>query len=332
MAQALVTGAAGFIGSHVARLLLAEGSEVRALVRPGEPLANLAGLDVEIVEGDLLDALAVDRAMKGVDALFHLAAVYATWMPDWRVIWEVNLQGSRNVLWSATRAGVGRVVYTSSIAAIGVLPGRAVSDESTPFNQYALGSPYVLSKYLSQQEALGFAKNGLDLVVVNPAFPFGARDIGPTPTGRIILDLLWGRTPFLIAGGVNIVDVEDVARGHVAAAKKGRTGELYILGNRNVTLSELADLVFDAAGLPRRRLPRVPKALLKGLSVGLTAAADHVTHRQPLSTAPEVEYASKYLYVDNAKARTEFNLSFTPVEESLSRAAQWFADNGYWKR
>ncbi|MBU2490266.1 MAG: SDR family NAD(P)-dependent oxidoreductase, partial [Proteobacteria bacterium] len=227
MTKALVTGAAGFIGSHVARLLLEEGTEVRALIRPGESFTNLAGLEVERVEGDILDPAAVDRAMEGVDVLFHLAAVYATWLPDWSVLWEVNLQGSRNVLWSAIRMGVGKVVYTSSIAAVGVLPGKALADETTPFNQYALGSPYVLSKYLSQQEALGFAKNGLDLVVVNPAFPFGAGDIGPTPTGRIILDFLMGKAPVIFHGGANIVDVEDVARGHVLAAKKGRSGEIY---------------------------------------------------------------------------------------------------------
>jgi len=328
MNRALVTGAAGFIGSHVVRELQERGVEVRALLRPGEPRVNLEGLaPLEILEGDVLDRAAVDSAMEGVDTLFHLAAIYAVWMKDWSRIYEVNMQGSRNVLWSAVRHGVGRVVYTSSIAAIGVAPGQQLSDETTPFNQYALGNHYVLTKYLSQQEALGFAEHNLDLVVVNPAFPFGERDRVPTPTGQIITDILKGHNRFYFDGGVNIVDVRDVARGHVLAAEKGRRGELYILGHANVTLEQLNRLVCRLAGLDRTLL-KFPVPAVKVAAVGLTWLADHLTHRPPLTTPKEVQYSSQYLYADVSKARRELGLEPTPMEESLERAIRWFRAAG----
>lgn len=329
MKRALVTGAAGFIGCHVVRELLAENVEVRALLRPGESRANLDGLDLEIVEGDLLDAAAVDRAAQGVDTLFHLAAIYAIWMKDWAPIYEVNLQGSRNVLWSALKRGVGRVVYTSSIAAIGLAPGRELSTEETPFNLYTLGNHYVLTKYLSQQEALGFAANGLDLVVVNPAFPFGARDIAPTPTGKIIIDMLRGATRFYFDGGINIVDVRDVARGHVLAAKRGRTGRLYILGNQNVTMEEFYALVARLAGTEDRTSFKVPVGLARSAASVLTWISNKKTHKPPLSTPVEVRYASNYLFFDNTRAKTELGLEPTPIEESLTAAIQWFRAHGY---
>ncbi|HDP25208.1 MAG TPA: SDR family NAD(P)-dependent oxidoreductase, partial [Deltaproteobacteria bacterium] len=221
MKKALVTGAAGFIGSHVVRELLGEGVWVRAMIRPGESTRNLDGLDVEQVSGDVLDPDAVASALTGVDTVFHLAAIFSIWMKDWRRIYEVNLQGTRNVLWAALKSGVERVVFTSSIAALGVNPSRELSSEDTPFNQYTLGNHYVLTKYLSQQEALGFANNGLDLVVVNPCFPFGPNDSVPTPTGQVIVDILKGISRASFNGGLNIVDVRDVARGHVLAALRG---------------------------------------------------------------------------------------------------------------
>jgi dihydroflavonol-4-reductase len=326
--RALVTGAGGFIGSHVVRELQARGVEVRALLRPGEPRDNLEGLaELELLEGDLLDPAAVDAAMAGVDTLFHLAAIYAIWMEDWSRIYEVNMQGARNVLWSALRHDVRRVVYTSSIAAIGVAPGRQLSDETTPFNQYTLGHHYVLTKYLSQQEALGFAQNGLDLVVVNPAFPFGERDLAPTPTGQIIIDILRGHNRFYFAGGVNIVDVQDVARGHVLAAERGRAGELYILGNANVTLEELTRLVCRVAGL-ERALFRLPVPVLRAAATGLSWVADRVTHRPPLTTPREVAYSSQHLFYDVGKARRELGLQPAPVEASLERAIRWFRRAG----
>ncbi len=329
MKKALVTGAGGFIGSHVVMELLERGVEVRALLKPGEPMINLEGLEIELIEGDLLDRDALERALDGVDTLFHLAAIYAIWMKDWSKIYEVNLQGSRNVLWAALRRGVERVVYTSSIAAVGISPGEAVSDETTTFNQHELGSHYVLTKYLSQQEALEFARNGLDLVVVNPAFPFGARDREPTPTGQIIIDIVKGLNRFRFDGGVNVVDVRDVARGHVLAAEKGRAGELYILGNQNISMEELGQLVLHVAGLDGRRLIPLPVPLMKTATSVLTLWSDKVSSKPPLSTPVEVEYSSNFLYFDSSKAQRDLGLELSPVEDSLERAIAWFRSRGY---
>ena len=328
MKKALVTGAAGFIGSHVVRQLLDENVSVRAMVRPGENTANIKELDIEITEGDILDPAAVKKAIDGVDTVFHLAAIYSIWMQDWGPMYEVNLQGSRNVLWGCLRAGVERVVYTSSIAAIGIAPGKELSNESTPFNQYNLGSHYVLTKYLSQQEALGFAANGLDLVVVNPVFPFGPGDIAPTPTGKMIIDIVKGVNRMTFNGGLNIVDVRDVARGHLLAAQKGKTGEIYILGNQNITIDDFMAMVYQALGRKPYYLPKIPTTLLKGGTYALRKWADHVSHKIPLSTPVEVKYASNYLFFDNSKAATELGLKFRPVADSIKDAIEWFTENG----
>jgi dihydroflavonol-4-reductase len=329
MKKVLVTGAAGFIGSHVVRQLLDTNTDVRALVKPGENTANIRGLDIEIMEGDILDKELIRTAVKGVDTIFHLAAIYAIWMPDWKWIFEVNLQGSRNILWTALKFGhIDRVVYTSSIAAIGTAPGKQPSNEDTPFNQYDLGNHYVLTKYLSQQEALAFAQNGLDLVVVNPAFPFGVNDIGPTPTGKMIIDIVSGLNLTAFDGGINVVDVRDVAKGHILAAEKGKTGERYILGNRNVTITELMQMVYKAAfGKEKAFIPKVPIGVLKGAAHALSFWADRVSKKPPLSTPVEIAYASNYLYIDNAKAKKDLGLDFRPVEDSIKEAIAWFKEN-----
>jgi dihydroflavonol-4-reductase len=328
MKKVLVTGAAGFIGSHVVSQLLDQNVEVRAFIKPKENTANIKDFDIEIMEGDVLDLAKVKKAIKGVDTIFHLAAIYAIWMENWKWIYEVNLQGSRNILWEAFKAShIKRVVYTSSVAAIGMTPDTKPSNEKTPFNQYDLGSHYVLTKYLSQQEALGFAQNGLDLVVVNPAFPFGFNDIGPTPTGKMIIDILSGINRTSFKGGINIVDVRDVAKGHILAAEKGKKGECYILGNKNVTIADFMKMVYKADGKQSPFIPQVPTSVLKGGTYALSFWADHISKKPPLSTPVEVQYASNHLYVDNSKAKKELGLKFRPVEDSLKEAIAWFREN-----
>jgi dihydroflavonol-4-reductase len=329
MKKALVTGAAGFIGSHVVRELLSEGVSVRAMVLPGENTRNIDGLDIQTVQADVMDRRSVEKAMKGVDTLFHLAAIYSIWMKDWKNIYEVNMAGSRNVLRAAKDAGVKRVVYTSSIAALGIAPGKELSAEETPFNQYDLGSHYVLTKYLSQQEALWFADQGLDLVVVNPAFPFGPRDVAPTPTGQLIVDILKGQNIFYFSGGINLVDVRDVARGHVLAAKKGKRGNKYILGNLNVTMKEFITMVYRAAGFRYRIRVRMPVPALKQAARVFKWWSDAVSHRPPLTTPVEVRYSSQYLFFDPSKARKELGLQPTPLEKSLRDSVEWFRKNNY---
>ncbi len=328
MKKALVTGAAGFIGSNVVRVLLEEGVDVRAMILPGEDQRNLAGIDVERVEANVLDVPSVEAAIKGCDTLFHLAAIFANWVPDRSVFFKVNLQGSRNVLWAARRAGVEKVVYTSSIAGLGVNPGQELSDEETEFNQWRNPSDYVLTKHLSQEEALTFAREGeLPLVVVNPCFPYGEGDVGPTPTGKIILDTANGVQLFTFDGGLNIVDVKDVAKGHVLAARKGRVGEMYILGNRNVTVTELLEMVVRVAGLEMKFL-KLPVSITKIVGTGFEKYAD-LTGKPPISTGKEISYSAQYLYYDISKARRELGYDPGPPEESIERALAWFRREGY---
>jgi len=330
MKKALVTGAAGFIGSNVVRVLLEEGVEVRAMIRPGEDARNLKGLPVEQVPGDVLDPPCLDRALRGCDTLFHLAAIYAIWLKDRSRIYQVNLQGSRNVLWAARRAGVEKVVYTSSIAGLGIKPGREPADEETGFNQFKLANDYVLTKYLSQEEALTFAREGLPLVVVHPAFPFGEGDVAPTPTGKLIIDAVNGKNPLYFAGGINAVDVMDVARGHVLAARKGAKGEKYILGNQNFTIQEFFQLVGKVAGVKTAYL-KVPIWAGRLAGYFMEKWADR-TGNPPLSTAKEIPYTAQYLFYNVTKAQVKLGLKLTPIEDSLKRAIDWFKKVGYIKR
>lgn len=323
-----MTGAAGFIGSHVVRELLAAGREVRAALRPGEDDRSLVGLDVERVAADVRDPDAVRAAVAGCDRVFHLAAVYALWLPDRRLMYDVNVTGTQNVLWAALRADVERVVYTSSIAAVGVPSGDTPADEATEFDQVGRTNDYVLSKWLAEEAAKGFAGNGLPLVIVNPAFPFGARDRAPTPTGQILIDVLTGRLPGVFDAGFNAVDVEDVARGHLLAEARGRVGERYLLADRNVTMREFVELVGRVAGV-KVRTRRIPLRLATAVGDLLDWRADRWTRRPPRLSGAALRYAGQSLYYDNRKAREELDLSFTPIEESIRKAVEWFRAEGY---
>lgn len=323
MKTALVTGAAGFIGSHVVDQLTKMGVTVRATALPHERTDNIEPFNPEIVRGDMLDKAFVSEVVQNVDTVFHLAAVYSTWMADWKPLWEVNLQGSRNLLWECYKSdSVKKVVFTSSLSAIGLLPGKASSTETTPFNQFD-GLPYILSKYLSQQEALEFAAQGLDLTVVNPAFPFGPGDVAPTPTGGIILKLIEGGARFSFPGGFNLVDVRDVAAGHILAAEKGRAGELYILGNENVTGEEFSKMCAEILGKSDRVIP-LPGLLVEGGAQLAQFIADNVTHSKPYINPKEVKYTSQYAFMDCTKARKELGYSPRDVRISLRDSIAWF--------
>jgi dihydroflavonol-4-reductase len=327
MQKALVTGAAGFIGSNVVRVLLEDGMDVRAMVLRGEDERNLDGLDIEKVPGDVLDVASLEAALKGCDTLFHLAAIYAIWARDRGIFYRVNLQGTRNMLWAAMRADLEKVVFTSSIAGLGVAPGKQLSDETTEFNQWGQGD-YIITKHLSQQEALTFAREGgLPLVVVNPCFPYGEGDVAPTPTGKIILDTANGMQLMTFAGGVNMVDVEDVAKGHLLAAKRGRVGEMYILGNENVTIRELLEMVARAAGLQIRFIT-VPVTVAKVAGLLFVKLAD-ITGKPPVTTAKEVAYSAQHLFYDVSKAKRELGYDPMPVEQSVERALEWYRREGF---
>jgi len=325
----VVTGASGFIGSAVVRRLLARGQKVRCVVEPGAKLDNLDGLDVEVVTADVNDRDAVERALDGCDTLFHLAAIYAIWLRDPALMYRVNVEGSKTVLWAAYHAKVRRVVYTSSIAAVGRGDKAQPVDETHEFSarDWDDGNAYIRSKWLSEKDALRFAHEGLPLVVVNPAFPFGERDIGPTPTGGIIVGALRKQMPGYVDAGFCAIDVDDCAEGHVLAAEKGRVGERYILGNHNVMMRDFYRTVGDVAGI---KIPdrRIPVAVAESVGWMMEKMAN-VTGKRPLATLKATRYAAHTHFFDNSKARRELGLPSTPLDVTIEKAVRWFRTHGY---
>jgi len=325
MAAVAVTGATGFIGSAVVRQLVEKGREVRAIVEPGANTKNLDGVNVERVTCDVCDVDKMARILGGCEALYHLAAVYKTWLPDPAVLYRVNLEGTTSTLLAADRAKVGRIVYTSSIAAVGLIEGGE-ADETTAFNLFDIANDYILSKWQSERIAMRFAEAGLPIVVVNPAFPFGPRDIAPTPTGKIIVALLRGEVPGVGPGGFCTIDVEDCAAGHLLAEEKGRKGERYILGNENVTLKQLFEIVGRVAGVKVPRIP-LPGRVGSTIALGMELWADHVSHKEPPATYRSLRYAQRCAFFSNAKAKRELGLPTRPIEDSIRRAVDWFRAN-----
>jgi dihydroflavonol-4-reductase len=323
----LITGATGFVGSHVARLLIGSGDSVRALVRPTSDLRALEGLPVERVAGDLRDAASLDRAMSGVRRVFHVAADYRLWSRRPDEIYESNVTGTRNLLDAARRAGVERFVYTSTVATIAVSRPGALPNEDTRATLNEMIGHYKRSKFLAEQEALAAAVDGLPVVVVNPTTPVGPGDSKPTPTGQIIVDFLSGRMPAYVDTGLNVVAVEDVAAGHLLAAERGRVGERYVLGGRNMTLKQILDVLSDVSrrAAPRLRIPHI---------VALAAAyADQtfswMAGREPRIPLEGVRMARHKMFVDSSKAARELGYETTPVERALERAVQWYERNHY---
>jgi dihydroflavonol-4-reductase len=324
---AAVSGATGFIGSAVVRQLIGAGRQVRALCEPGADTKNLDGLPVEKVTVDVCDFDGMSRALAGVTTFFHLAALYKLWLPDPAPIYRVNLEGTTTCLLAAERAQVGRIVYTSSIAAVGLRDDGQPSDETAAFNLYDIANEYILTKHLSERIALRFAQAGAPIVIVNPAFPFGERDIAPTPTGKIIVSVLKGEVPATAPGGFCAVDVADVAKAHVAAELKGRIGERYILGNHNVSFASFVRLVCEVAGIRAPKL-HVPSAVGTMMAYGFEAWSELVSHREPRVTVKAAAYMQRNVWFDGSKARRELGMPCTPLAESIGRAVRYFRDSG----
>jgi dihydroflavonol-4-reductase len=323
----LVTGATGFIGSAVARELSEKGTRIRCLVRETSSMKNLDGLYVEIAHGDISDIDSMHRAVKGCDRVYHLAAVYASWLPDPGLMYRANEEGTRNVLTACREAGVQKVVYCSSVAALGA-HGKTPADESAQFNLNSTKDHYYISKYRAEQVALEFARTGLAVVIVNPSNPIGVRDIAPTPTGALIINLTRGKFPGYVDGGINIIDVMDCARGIVAAMEKGRAGQKYILGNRNVSIKEYFDLIVKVAGKGKSPSLRIPSwmAVFSGLGY---QSLSRITGKPPVTSASWARVGSHYSWWDCTRAREELDLGQRPLEESIADAIRWFETNGY---
>ena len=323
---ALVTGANGFVGCYVVRALLARGTAVRALVRKGADLRALEGLSCEFAWGDLRDAAAVEQATRGCDEVYHVAADYRLWVLDPAPMYAANVEGTRNVLAAARRAKVRRVVHTSTVGAIGIPHGES-GREDTPVSLGDMVGPYKRSKFLAEQEALKAAREGVPVVIVNPSTPVGAHDYKPTPTGRIIVDFLNRRMPAFMDTGLNLVDVEDVATGHLLAAERGVVGEKYILGGENLTLEQMLGRLAKLSGLSAPRI-RVPYAVAWTFALGAEAVARTITRRPPRASLTEVRMARKRMFFDSSKARAALGYAPRPIDDALARAIEFFHSIG----
>ena len=326
----LVTGGTGFVGTAVVRLLLSEGQSVRALVRRGSDLRNLDGLDIDLAYGDLLDHdnEPLRKALKGCRRLYHVAAVYSLWAPDPRILYQVNVDGTRTLLQAALEEGVERVVYTSTVGALGYREDGVPADEKTPVTLDRMIGHYKRSKFLAEEEARRAASRGLPVVIVNPSTPVGPRDIKPTPTGQVIVDYLNRRMPAYIDTGLNLIDVDDVARGHVLAADRGRIGERYILGHSNLTLKEIFVMLEAIARIPAPRV-RLSYRLVLPLAHLDQWLSDRIRKRPPRIPLEGVKMARRHMFFDSSKAVRELGLPQSPIDPALERAVRWFTDHGY---
>ena len=326
--KALVTGATGFIGAAVTRALLDSGVEVRVLVRPASNIKNLQGLKVESVLGDLQDPSSLRQVLGGCRQLYHVAAHYALWDQDPSVFYRVNVEGTKHLLQTAAEVGIERMVYTSTIGAIGLPEGGGLGAEDTPLAPSQLAGDYKRSKYLAEQEVLKLAKSGVPVTIVNPTAPVGERDVKPTPTGQIIVDFMLGRMWAYIETGMNLIDVEDVAIGHLRAMERGRIGERYILGHRNLTFQEICDMLSQITGVKAPRV-KLPWRAVLPLAYCNKWIADYLTHQPPRIPLEGVRMAKYRMHYDCSKALTELDLPQTPVEISLEKAVKWFRHHGY---
>jgi dihydroflavonol-4-reductase len=329
MKRAFVTGATGFVGSHLARALLERGVEVRCLVRDSSPRDNLTGLGVTTATGDLRDLDSLRRGIDGCDAAFHCAADYRLFVPDPESMYASNVEGTRNVMRAAADCGVERLVYTSTVGALGIDPSGKPADERTPVRFENMIGHYKKSKFLAERLAEEWAGRGLPVVIVNPSAPVGDADIKPTATGQMILDFLDGRMRAYVDTGLNLVDVRDVAQGHLLAAERGRVGEKYILGNRNLSLKAILEMLAEITGIPAPTI-KLPHWVPLAVSA-VDTTVSRLARRRPRVSIDAVRLSRHHMYFDSAKAIGELGCPQTPVEQALQRAVAWFETAGYSK-
>ncbi len=326
--KTFITGATGFVGSHVARQLADGGADLRLLVRSTSRRDNIEGLRADLVTGDLTDAESLRRGMEGCDFVFHVAADYRLWMKDPSGMYASNVAGTEAVIRAAQQAGVRRVIYTSSVATMGFGYSAVAVDEDTPVTEADMIGHYKRSKYLAEQKAVQMARAGANVVIVNPSAPIGEQDIKPTPTGRILVDFLKKKFPAYVETGLNLVDVKDVAKGHLLAMENGRSGERYILGGEDMTLKQILDTLGEITGLPSPSI-KLPYAVAYLSGACDTFFTGVLMGREPRVTLDSVRMGRKMMWVSSAKAERELGYQHGPVRDALRRAAEWFVAHGH---
>jgi dihydroflavonol-4-reductase len=326
--KVFVTGATGFVGSHVAQALADAGADLRLLVRESSRRDNIAHLQAEIAVGDLRDEAGLRSAIYGCEYVFHVAADYRLWTRDPEQMYASNVSGTESLIRAAHEAGAKRIVYCSSVATMGFGNGGLVTDEETPVELSNMIGHYKRSKFLAEQVAIEAATQGIDVVIVNPSTPVGEHDIKPTPTGRIVVDFLKRKFPAYVDTGLNLVDVKDVARAHLLAAEHGRRGVRYIIGGENLTLKQVLDKLSALTGLPSPGI-RVPHALAMISGVFDELWTGHILGKEPRVTMDAVRMGRKKMWVSSSRAERELGYKPTPVDDALRRAAEWFSDRGY---
>jgi len=328
--KTLITGANGFIGSAVMRCLLEAGHDIRVMVRPESERRNLEGLSVEIIEGDLQDKASLEQAVKDCNAVFHVAADYRLWIPDPDNMYRTNVTGTRDLMLASVEAGVEKIVYTSSVAVLGLTNDRTPANEETPMTIGELIGHYKRSKYLAEKEVIRLVEeNQLPAVIVNPSTPLGPRDIKPTPTGGIVVDTLNNRMPAYVDTGLNITHVDDVARGHLLAFEKGKIGERYILGGENLSLQTILGIICDLSD-KNPPMIKLPHNLILPIAWCMERWAD-ISKKEPRATVDEIRMSRKHMYFSSDKAVKELGYQFRPAKEAIEDAIEWFIKNDYCK-
>ena len=326
--KCFVTGATGFLGSHVARQLLSKGAELRLLVRPTSRLDNIADMAAERVVGDLRDADSLRKGMEGCEYVFHVAADYRLWARNGQELYESNVDGTKNILQAARDSAVRRVIYTSSVATMGFGNNGYLTDEQSPVSLDNMIGDYKRSKFMAERLVIEAGQSGQDVVLVNPTTPIGERDIKPTPTGQIVVDFLKKKFPAYVDTGLNLVDVVDCADGHLLAMEKARPGERYILGSENLTLKQILDKLGAITGLPSPNI-KVPYAVALAAGAWGSVVIGGMLKREPRATLEAVQMSRKKMFVASTKAERELGWKPQSVDDALRRAAEWFQAHGY---